>query len=220
MKSENRDFVRNLKQACDWSKDVPKGWGRQVWIASRLGLSQESISQWFEGRTRPVAKNMRHLALLLNVDESWLALNKQPIVTKVNEKIFKDDAQATIYWVIYALRVMRYQVGFARDDDHFDLLASKDGEITQIAVSTGMLKSSKQWLVPVKQGHESYLNLAVIVTTPEKPDVLVLESEKIDQFAQHIGGAPSIPVKFTKELGYHTEDHRWSTLAETGFFER
>lgn len=220
MKSENRAFVKNLKLACDWSKDVPSGWGRQAWIASKLGLSQESISQWFEGKSRPVSKNMRHLALLLNVDESWLALDKKPIVTKVEEKIFQDDAQATVYFVIYLLRLMRYQVAFASETDDFDLLAIKDGKITKVAVSTGMLKSQRNWLVPVTYDHEAYLNLAVIVTTPERPDVFVLEPVKLSQYAQHVGGAPSIPVNFTKELGFHTEDHRWSTLAESGFFDK
>lgn len=160
---------------------------------------------------------MRQLANVLNVDESWLALNKQPMVSRAQEKIFKDEAQASTYLIIYFLKLMRYQIAFAAENDDFDLIAIKQGEILKIAISTGLKKSDASWMLPVSEGHREYLNLAVVNAAPGRPDVLMLESDRIVKFAEHTEGSRTIVVERNQD-GYFTEGNRWKLLEETDFF--
>ena len=77
--ADHKEFAARLEKACDQNPLVSeKNKGRQVYIKDKLGVSQEAVRRWFDGRSRPRPKLMKWLAGLLRVDEAWFTLGVDP----------------------------------------------------------------------------------------------------------------------------------------------
>ncbi|NLN95598.1 MAG: helix-turn-helix transcriptional regulator [Bacteroidales bacterium] len=49
---------------------------KQKWLASQLGVSEVSVSNWMRGNHKPTEENLKKIATLLNID---IQLLKQAI---------------------------------------------------------------------------------------------------------------------------------------------
>jgi hypothetical protein len=88
------EFAQRLQLACDGNPDVPlPNYGRLGWFVTQLeerfGISvqAESVRKWFYGETLPRHRAMNALAVILKVDEAWLALGKARDVTEKQAKL-------------------------------------------------------------------------------------------------------------------------------------
>lgn len=92
------DFHRRLKQVCDDSPIVPPyGHGRQVYIATKLKVTQEAVRKWFTNDARPRTSKMKELAKLLEVDEAWLSLGISPEMTVKEQRQHSQKVDGATY---------------------------------------------------------------------------------------------------------------------------
>lgn len=213
--ADHREFAKRLKQACDRSPDVPPlGKGQQVWLAGRMGLSQEAVRRYFEGQSRPRPKLMTQLAKILNVDESWLALGKTGDLTDSDRKKYSRKADAAAYMLFGIFMGAGYTCAFAEDgEEGVDFYAIRGGRQIAVSVTVGFQKTKNTYIAMVRENAMKRLNLCVINIEPGVNDVLVMDEEGVSQHGEAKTDVIHVIVKKERQ-GYHTEGHVWTHLKE------
>jgi hypothetical protein len=94
----DKEFAQRLERACDDHPLVPpKNHGRLGYISNAMRtitgqkVSWESVRKWSYGEARPRPKNMKVLARVLEVDEAWLSLGRNPEM-QVDQRRLRDKA--------------------------------------------------------------------------------------------------------------------------------
>lgn len=89
---KDQDFAKRLATACENNPKAPSGHGRGRWLVRRLNeefnvvVSPEGVRRWFAGEARPKPDMMSKVARVLEVDEAWLSLGANPLVTLREKK--------------------------------------------------------------------------------------------------------------------------------------
>lgn len=75
---ENLAFSERLNDLLDDRKFAEKGRGRQVDLAKRYGLVQQSVGKWLKGEGMPKTTQMIRIARDFQCNFEWLALGTGP----------------------------------------------------------------------------------------------------------------------------------------------
>ena len=67
-----KEFSERLNSVLDDFGAKPKGDGRQLWLAEKLNVSQNSARGWLEGVSFPKQVNLRQISEMFNVSSEWL----------------------------------------------------------------------------------------------------------------------------------------------------
>lgn len=132
------EFAKRLNQACDESPIVPEhGRGRQVFLAKKLGVTQEAVRKWLVGESTPRDEKVKDLAKVLGVDHLWLAMGTTPLeIADKRQAALRGDA--AVYGVMSYLLLAGYHVAIPQGDSKVDIFAIKHG--TQLSIVAKMGK--------------------------------------------------------------------------------
>lgn len=213
--ADHTEFARRLKKACDESVLVPeKGKGQQVWIAAKLGITQEAVRKYMEGLTRPRPDKMKELAKLLAVDESWLALGVNPEMDARQKRQYSNRAEAATYLSFGVFMANNYTCAFGREgDDKVDFYAIKGGQQKAISVTTARERSKGVWVFPVKTSYEETVNIVVVPLRPTHFEYIYLDQAGIAAHGEYKGS--NVEVIAHKDVRvYSTGKHQWKRLED------
>lgn len=213
--ADHREFARRLKTVCDNNPVVPeKGKGQQVWMAQKLGVTQEAIRKYFEGITRPRPEKMKELSKLLGVDESWLALGINPEMDGRQTRHYQNRAEAATYLTFGVFMANNYHCAFGKEgDEKVDFYAIKGGQQKAIAVTTGRERSKSVWLLPVKPSYEETVNIVVLPVKSTQFEYVYLDPAGIADHGEYRGGIIEIVAHKDNRL-LSTGDHVWKRLED------
>lgn len=203
--ADHTEFARRLLKAVDNNPIVPeKGRGQQVWLAQKLGVTQEAVRKYFEGMARPRPDKMKDLAKLLRVDESWLALGVNPEMDAKQKRQYQGRAEAAAYLAFGVFMANGYTCAFGKEgDEAVDFFAIKGGQQKAVSVTTGREKSKSVWVFPVKPTYEQVVNIVVVPIRATQFDFVYLDHTGIAEHGDYRGAMI--------ELGAHKEGRIYST---------
>lgn len=216
MVEEARAFAQRLKQACDEYELCPAhGRGRQVWLAGKIGVSQEAARKWLSAENVPRTKKIKALAKLLEVDEVWLALGVEPPAHSQDAKQFSNQADGADYLMFGLLMMAGYTCAFPErpEDDDVSVYAIRRGVQTSLAVTLARKNEAGDFDLSVPRGYADLVTLAVVPVSDVRFDILSLDPEGIRQHARRGRGLPEITLKKTAK-GYSTNRHRWRQVQD------
>ncbi len=128
------NFPKRLAQACRSNSEIPEyGRGQQVFIATKLGVSQEAVRKWFAGESTPRRRMGERLATLLGVKYAWLMLGSTQGEITAGVKAAKRH-EASTYSLMAQIIGKKSTATFDTGMDQSDLLMIKDGR--QLHIST------------------------------------------------------------------------------------
>lgn len=150
-----QSFAQRLKTACDNHTIIPAyGHGRQVWIATRIKVSQEAVRKWFTGESVPRSAKVTALAKLLEVDEAWLALGVEPEQDRKEKSASAARSDGAIYAVFGMLTMAGAHCAFPGPKDSrrefVDFYVIMKGVPLSIHVCTGReaTKNEFEFILP------------------------------------------------------------------------
>lgn len=213
--ADHNEFAKRLHQACEDTPIVPeKGKGQQVWLAQKMGVSQEAVRKYFEGMARPRPDKMKDLAKLLHVDESWLALGINPEMDARQKRQYQNRAEAATYVTFGAFMANGYTCAFGKEgDETVDFYAIKGGQQKAISVTTGREKSKSVWLLPVKSTYEQSVNIVVLPLRATQFEFLYLDHAGIAEHGDYKGAVININAHRDGRT-YTTGRHTWKRLED------
>jgi transcriptional regulator with XRE-family HTH domain len=134
-------FAQRLTQACDDSPLVPDyGQGRQITIAEKLNVSQESARKYFHGSV-PRPKKMKILAEFLGVSEAWLTYGTSNAIDRTTRRELTRVTKGAIHLLAGMISLEGGNFAFPGPEDErssfVDLYAIKDGLKVDFHVSVG-----------------------------------------------------------------------------------
>lgn len=213
--ADHTDFARRLKQACDDNPVIPeKGKGQQVWLAQKLDITQEAVRKYFEGINRPRPDKMKHIAKLLGVDESWLALGINPEMDGRQKRQYQNRADAATYIAFGVFMASGYTCAFGREGDEVvDFYAIRGGQQKAISVTTARERSKSVWLLPVKTTYEHTMNIVVVPVRNTQFDFVFMDTVGIAEHGQNRGGIIEI-IAHRDSRAFNTGEHVWKRLQD------
>lgn len=140
------DFAKRLNQACDESPAVPEhGRGRQVFLAKKMGVTQEAVRKWLVGESLPRPDKIKDLAKALSVDPLWLQLGTSPLeIAEKRHAALRGDA--AVYGVMSYLLLAGYHVAVPQSaDTKVDVYAIKHGTQLSIVARMGQPLAKGEW---------------------------------------------------------------------------
>lgn len=117
------DFAQRLERSCDGNPDVPPlNHGRLGWFVDGLEkhgvhVTIETIRKWFHGETRPRTKALRALAILLKVDEGWLASGRSPEFSETQRRLHSVVAGGVVNLVAGLIQIDGSHPAFPEEGD-------------------------------------------------------------------------------------------------------
>lgn len=213
-------FNQRLKTACDQSQIVPEfGKGRQAFISRSLSVSQEAVRKWFTGDAEPRRRKMRELAMLLEVEESWLALGVEPEVDRKEKKAMgvRNDGAVHLLFGMFTIAGGRCAFTTAKDPrhDYIDFYCIING--TQYAIHVSMAREISvqvfEFLIPVE-----YKDVRVIGVAPRSEttfDLIGLGNGLVERHKRKKAGRWSILANRTAD-GYVTGSDVWPKIEMLG----
>ena len=214
-----QDFGKRLSTAVERHPLAPAGHGRQRWLArvyeEKFGdaPSAETFRKWFSGEARPRPAYIQNLAILLDVDEAWLALGKTPSETPVEAKKRNARAGGAVNYVAGLIELHGGSIAFHEggnpDVDFHAIIGGKiyvvevklarpDGEgVYTLATSPNMPENSLIFgVIPSDRTlHPTLLKLSPEIVRQEGVShggYVELKMEKVDK--GYRAGNTSVPV--------------------------
>lgn len=213
-----REFVRRLTDACDRSSLVPPpNAGRQVFIAQRLSVSNESVNKWFKGTSMPRPQKMKELAKLLGVDEAWLALGITPELDRQKRLNHGRNSDGAAQLVFGMMTFAGIKCGTPSDTDprseYVDFYAMIGTSVYPIRVTLGREVSEGVFEFFIIPEYRDVRMIAVIPLGQDKFHFLELDKEHVD--ALKTEKAPSYRITAERDSSgtkYRTGDHTWTRI--------
>ncbi len=129
-KIRHPDFAIRMQQACDGNPKVPlPNYGRLGWFVDQIKANSgaevtiETIRKWFAGESRPRQKLMASLAQVLEVDEAWLSLGRQPKISRKQAEIRDAAADGAVNYVAGLIQMCGGHPAFPDENTRYDLSA-------------------------------------------------------------------------------------------------
>lgn len=227
----DRAFALRLQKACDDNPRVPAyNHGRQAWVRSQLverygmNVSNETVSKWFTGVSRPRPDKITTIAKLLEVDEAWLALGVPGDVEPRERRIRNAMADGAVNVVAGFIQMCGGHPAFPEMDDSrsrrggapVDLYAIIKGAHYSINVAVAQPLDGGAFRCHVPHGHDDRVVIAVLQREPLACDFVELPADLIE--AHGVRRSGFIEVTLTPgPKGYATDGTVWpgiETFAE------
>lgn len=135
-------FAKRLVHACDQNTAVPPyNYGRLTWIKEKLeehyGLSTsvETVRKWMSGEARPRPDKMKLLAELIQVDEAWLSLGKEPELNRKEQLHRAKYAKGAISVLAGFFEIADGRTFFPQNPDECDFTVIIDDQRFNVVVS-------------------------------------------------------------------------------------
>jgi hypothetical protein len=200
----DKEFAERLVRACDGNPNVPpKNQGRLGHIANSMQVitgqkvSWESVRKWFYGEARPRPKNMKVLARVLEVDESWLSLGRNPEMQPEQRRL-RDKALGGAADVLLGfLQMDGATVTIPAENDirgeYVNAYAMIKGALYAFhtALDLGGAKGHR-FAAPIK--YDDCTTIAVVRTSGTNVDMFEIPQEAIKKFGTRRGGYVEVPA--------------------------
>lgn len=215
MKTATKEFHHRLKQACDDNPSVipPYGYGRQVYIAEKLDVTQEAVRKWFVGKSRPRVDKMRKLAQLLDVDEAWLSLGIKSELDRRQRWQHRERTEGAVHVLFGLLTMAGGHCAFPSPDDpraeYVDFYTIFHG--TQIAIHVSVARKAPQggykFILP--REHHDVRTIGVIHLGGTRFHLVDLRAEIVEKHKKP--EAEGFSVTLSKKPGgvYRTGRDHW-----------
>lgn len=202
----DRDFGIRLTKACDGSSYCPPpNKGRLSWIKAQLferfheTISVESVRKWLAGEMKPEANRLRQLAIILDVDESWLSLGIQPDLEPRARKVRNAMADGAVNVLAGFIQIAGGSPAFPEAGDaraekqHIDLYAIIKG--AQYAIHVALAHTDDNGLrFTLPTNHEDIFVIGVELIDGPGVKFYEIPSEVIVEHGEHRGGAVDLTV--------------------------
>jgi Helix-turn-helix. len=219
----DRAFALRLQKACDDNPRVPAyNHGRQAWVRAQLverygvNVSNETVSKWFTGVSRPRPEKITTIAKLLEVDEAWLALGVQGEVEPRERRLRNAQADGAVNVVAGFIQMCGGHPAFPDDDGRgdlapVDLYAIIKGAHYSINVAVAQPVDGGQYRCQVPHGYEQRIVIAIVQREPLVCDFLELPAEMITAHGARRSGY--VEVTFAAgPKGYVTDGAVWPRI--------
>lgn len=197
----DKDFGLRMEKACDASSYVPPlNKGRLGWIQAQMQdrfgekISLESIRKWLAGEVKPTDARLRQLAVILDVDESWLALGIQPDLDPRARRVRNAMADGAVNVLAGVIQMAGGNPAFPEANDvraekqHIDLYAIIKGAQYAIHVALAHVDGDDlRFTIPTS--HEEIFVIGVEAIAGPGVIFYELASDLITQNGEHRGGA-------------------------------
>lgn len=186
-------FSHRLRQICDSSAIVPEyGHGRQVFFANRLKVTQEAVRKWFTGEATPRPEKMRQLAMLLEVDEAWLALGIEPELSRREKRAYQGRTEGAIYMLFGMFAMAGGNCAFPTPTDpragYVDFYVILHGAQLSIHVAVARSLSDGVYEIIAPNEYKDVRCLGVIPLGGLRTHVIDLPTKLIDEHKQRKAG--------------------------------
>lgn len=213
---DTKEFRQRLALACDNVPHIvpPYGQGRQVYIAERMGVTQEAVRKWFKGEARPSIDKIPELAKLLIVDEAWLALGVEPESDRHAKRMHRDRTEGAVYILLGLITMGGGRCAFPKEQDpraaYVDFYAIARGQ--QAAVHVSLAHEAPRGFLEFVVPHEFHdaLCVGMIPLKGFRFHLIELPAQLIEQFKQPKGSDYCVRVKH--DGGYHTGRAKWPEI--------
>lgn len=157
----SKEFAYRLNQAVEGHPLAPPTpFGRQAWLKeklrgeTRLEVSNNSISKWFNGLSTPRPDNIRKIARVLSVDDVWLGSGRKPETSAREKGLNHAKARGGALALAGLLEMQGGRVTFPdQADDPSDLRVNLgDANFSAIVVSPRETDNAWTFVVPEPLG--------------------------------------------------------------------
>ncbi len=120
---KHKGFARRLQTAIDGNPQVPApNFGRLGWLAEKMSehnipTSQETVRKWLAGEALPRPRSIHALAIILGVDEAWLAIGNTNPVPVQERKLRNAENDGVVNLVAGMIQICGMQPAFPTADD-------------------------------------------------------------------------------------------------------
>lgn len=223
---KDRAFAKRLLIACEANPRCPNGRGQQKWVRDGLRekfdipLTAEAVSKWFAGETRPRPEVMQKVAAVLEADEAWLSLGRQPDMApreRVERAVIRNGA---VNYVAGIIELAGGRVAFPEDDDGDgpDLFAIINGRQRNITVVLAAVNDGVKFVIPA--GSEKRVIIGVIPTDSEMSfDLVSLTADLIEENGVNRGGFSELTLSSVPG-GYSIGGRRINPIRSISGFNR
>lgn len=216
-----KQFVKRLVQACDLSKLVPEPhYGRQTYLATKLGVSAESVSKWFKGDSIPRHDTMAKLAELLEVDQSWLAFGLQPEIPRTERMVHanRSEGAVALVWGTMTLEGARCGLPSSRDSrsGFVDFYATMRGTIYPMYVALARELSKNRFELLLPKEYKDVRAVGVVPAGVGRWHFIDLPLSKIEEHKVRKSGQVSISFGRQASDGYFTGSDNWPRIRTFG----
>lgn len=215
------DFASRLNRACDDVPSIPPAkLGRQVYIARKMGVSEEAVSKWFAGESRPRITKMRDLAKLLNVDTGWLTLGVEPEMNRRTATLANKRTEGVVYLALGMSMLSGASCARPSDTDprkgYVDFYMILNGEQIAVHASLGREVSPGQYEILVPQQFKDVRNVGFISANGTRTHILDLRPDLLDKHKERKGDSYAITVKAQAGGTYTTGRDEWPRISSIG----
>ena len=202
--SESREaveFQKRLTTALNNSSHVPApGKGRQTTLAREVGVSQEAVRNWLNGKARPRPDMMSRLAELLEVDNSWLALGQSPSGGKYSAAKPRTDLAGAVHYVFGLMCLMGRPPAFS-DAPGTDLAAVKDNRLVYYTVVLGQMHGTTQCIaeIPADVSPTATIVIPVADVKAERVPLVITSKEEVETLSEFRDGFFTLNLSVTRK---------------------
>lgn len=213
-KIEHPEFARRFQIACDGNPIVPlPNYGRLGWFKEQLAakgttVTIETVRKWFAGESRPRHKAMMDLAIVLGVDEAWLAVGKSPEMTEKQQKVRNASADGAVNVVAGLIQICGGYPAFPLENDtraaqhKIDLYAVIKGAQYAFHVVTADIKDDGvHFAVPVETLEQAFV-IGAVRTGELELTFYELDSENVEAHGRRKGEVFDVMTD-PRDLGSH-----------------
>jgi len=197
----------------------PYGHGRQVYIAKHLKVTQEAVRKWFTGEARPRVAKMRELALLLEVDEAWLALGVEPEMDRKEKRLHNSKTEGSIYLLFGMFTLAGGHCAFPGDmdsrKDYVDFYTIIHGKQLAIHVSTGRETTRGRYEFIVPREYDDVRCVGIVHHGGIRFHVIDLKNETIATHKQRKGGGYVVTMGLSNNV-YQSGPDTWPRIKHLG----
>ncbi len=164
-----REFSYRLNQSvAGHPLAPPTSFGIQSWLRkkllteTRLDVSVNTVSKWFNGQSLPRADSIRKIAQVLQVDEMWLSIGLNPVARSEEKRRENVNARAAVMVLAGVLEMGGGRVTFADDPDgSVDLHVNLDGKsFSAVVVSPKRSADAWSYMIPEPVGAARVLSVS------------------------------------------------------------
>ncbi len=209
-------FRRAMEQAPRTEFSVDGGWAL---LAREIGVRDEAVRKWRYGLSLPDQPKMRKIAMLLDVDYSWLAVGetaKSPTPTAAHSTSQAPAVSPLVAFVQSFVR-LRQPGADIRDASlpAADFRLALAGKPQEVSVTSADEQDNGSYFVHVPKEYEKLLVLAV-VPYGEFYGVLKMPPALVKQHATPFFGDFAVTLRANKDGRFHSkrDDWPWFDLAD------